>query len=50
VWPFYIGFAAVIFILWWMASWLGRKFDELEKRFDQIEDQIRKEKIEKPGR
>jgi hypothetical protein len=40
----YIGFGAVIFILWWIASWLGRKFDELSQRLDQIENQHGKEK------
>jgi hypothetical protein len=39
----YIGFAVVIVILWWMASWLGRKFDELRKQLERIEDRIRKE-------
>jgi hypothetical protein len=42
--PIYIGFGVVILILWWMASWLGRKFDGLNKRFDQLEDQIEKKK------
>jgi hypothetical protein len=36
----YIGFGVVIVILWWMASWLGRKFDGLERRLKRIEDQI----------